>query len=190
MATINPFYDELKSYCVSGGGGGGVGYNVDEDSIGPLYKSVHFQRGFGFGYVDPFPYEKYGLGFGDTISNLFRMAVPYLKQGLKHLGKKAVDTVAHVAHDALEGQNIPEAIKSHAGTAGRELIAKVPRAFSEVLDKSRSATDNDISLDESVVTGRASRKRKKGFLKRRRRQPVKQSRIGGSGAFPLLNELI
>jgi hypothetical protein len=158
----NPFYDELKVYCKSGGGGGEI---EERESIGPLYKSINFQRGYGVGYVDPLPYEKYGLGFGDTISNLFRMAVPYLKHGLKHLGRKAVETVANVAQDAIEGQNVPESMKLHAGTTARELMAKAPEALSRIINKNEGLTDAGVSPMGSVHAGRAQ-KRTRGQYRR------------------------
>jgi hypothetical protein len=152
----NPFYDELKTYCKSGGGGGG---EIEErDSIGPMYKSINFQRGYGIGYVDPMPYEKYGLGFGDTISNLFRMAVPYLKRGLKHLGRKAVETAANVAQDAIEGENVPESMKLHAGATARELMAKAPEAFSRIINKNDGRIDTGVSPMRSVRAGRAQKR--------------------------------
>ena len=158
----NPFYDELKLYCSRGGGRG----EEDRDSIGPLYKSIHFQRGYGIGYVDPFPYETYGLGFGDSISNLFRMALPYLKQGLKHLGKKAVDTVANVAHDVIEGRNIPEAAKEHVTTATQELIAKAPKALTELMNKNKQISEMPISSRANVAPRRTTGKRKQAGKKR------------------------
>jgi hypothetical protein len=180
MEGMNPFYDELKAYCTSGGG------ELDErDSIGHLYKSINFQRGYGVGYIDPFPHETYGLGFGDTISNLFRMAVPYLKQGLKHLGKKAVDTAANVAYDALEGQNIPEAVKTHVGTTAREIVARAPEVISEVLDKSRGNMDKTSSASENLSVKTTPRRQQ-----RKRRQPIRSRTIKRARkGYPFVDEL-
>lgn len=189
--SSNPYYDQLKLYCPKRGGAAeGLDEDIDRENIGSLYRSIQFQRGFGLGSVDPFPYDTYGLGFGDSISNLFRMAVPYLKEGLKHLGKKTVAAVANVAQDAIEGRNIPEAAAEHAETAARDIVAKIPTALSATMgDKSKRGQSEPVSLGYDATEERSITRKRKRAPAGRRRVIATGKRRGGRASFPVLDNL-
>ena len=50
-----------------------------------------------------------GYGLGSIFKGLFRWATPHLKQGVKALGKKALQTGVNVAQDMLAGENLTTA---------------------------------------------------------------------------------
>lgn len=50
-----------------------------------------------------------GYGLGSIFKGLFRWATPHLKQGVKALGKKALQTGVNVAQDMLAGENLKTA---------------------------------------------------------------------------------
>ena len=51
-----------------------------------------------------------GYGLGSIFKGLFRFAVPHLRQGVKMLGKKALQTGVNVAQDVLAGENFKTAL--------------------------------------------------------------------------------
>lgn len=152
--TMNPFYDQFKQECLYGEG-------FENPAIGPLYKSVMYQRGYGFGYTEPDIYGTYGLGLGDTLSRVYQFALPIVKKGLQYLGKKAVGTVANIAEDAIKGRNIPESTKQHVTKATGEIFAKAPEAIAQVMDKRNGQTSSSISLKRSRKRVTSQPKRKK-----------------------------
>jgi hypothetical protein len=121
---MDPFYEHCKRMAV------GSGFkSVDSDDIGDVYKTVLHQQGFGYDVEFDFD-ETYGLGLGSFFSSLFRAAAPILKTGaqagLKYLGNAAMDTVASIAQDAINGGNIKESAKKHAKGAVDDIFAKAP----------------------------------------------------------------
>lgn len=188
METIssNPYYDEMMRRS---------GRGLKDETIGPLYQSIHFQRGYGVGFMDPFPYETYGLGFGDTLSSLFRMAMPYLKQGLKYLGKKAVDTAANVASDAIEGRSVSASAKENVSSAAGDVFAKIPKTLAAIADKSRTlgkkSVNSSRALSESTSDSPPPPAKRRKFSSARKRSRF-QSKIGRGilKTYPGLSELV
>lgn len=186
----NPYYDDLKLYAgISGGGGIGGGGGGDSDDIGPLYKSIHYQRGYGVGFVDPFPFDTYGLGFGDSISQLFRLAVPYLKQGLKHVGHRVVEGAASLAKQAIEGKSLPEAAKEALSKTSEQLVAKAPA----VLERLHKGFASDVSPVSRTVTAAVKRRRAPPVesTRRKRRRGTTTSKFGRGliSSYPVLGDL-
>ena len=60
----------------------------------PAFRGSRFQQGYGLGSI---------------FKGLFRWAMPYLQQGAKILGKKALQTEAQVAQDVLDGHDVKTA---------------------------------------------------------------------------------
>ena len=52
-----------------------------------------------------------GHGIGSILSGLFRSAVPFLKRGLKFLGRQAIKTGAEIANDVVEGKDFAESTR-------------------------------------------------------------------------------
>ena len=68
-----------------------------------------------------------GYGLGSIFKGLFRWAMHHLQQGVKVLGKKALQTGVQVAQDVLEGNNANTALAKRS----REAIGGlVPQAGS------------------------------------------------------------
>lgn len=118
---MDPFYEHCKRMAMGGGFKPG-----DSDEIGQVYKSILHQQGFGFS-PEMYDYdETYGLGLGQMFSKLFRAAAPAVKSGLKYLGKTAVGTVADIAKDALNGDDLKESATRHVQNALGDVFAKAP----------------------------------------------------------------
>ena len=178
---MNPFYEHFKVECLGGAG-------VDTSDLGPFYKGVLFQRGYGLTYRELPTCQAYGLGLGETMSNLFYAALPMLKRGLRYLGSKAVRTAANIAEEAIRGRNIGEATKEHATEAVKDIWAKAPPEIVERLNKTVTAGNTADSPQPSV---------------RRKRRPVgtlagkgpkikrRKTRFGAElkSTYPLLGKL-
>ena len=74
----------------------------------PAFHGARFQRGYGLGSI---------------FRGLFRWAVPHLQQGVKMLGKKALETGVDVAQDVLEGKNLKESLNKR----GKQAIGLSPQ---------------------------------------------------------------
>lgn len=148
---MNPFYEQMKRLAMAGDG-------FDED-IGDVYKGIMYQRGYGLGYgVDI--NEMNGLGFGDSLMNVFRYIMPALKSGAKYLGDKAISTAADIAHDAIAGRNIGEAAKEHVTKAGKEIFARAPDTLFNRGGVKRKANSRPSAGE--LVAGARKKKRKIG----------------------------
>jgi hypothetical protein len=136
----NPYYDHFAAIIGEGDNNSKKKDDDDDkdDDIGDTYRGVLYQRGFGNRFVYDDYDEIYGLGWGSTLKNLFNFAKPLFTQGAKYLGKKAVDTVANIASDAIAGENIKESAKRRITDTGEEIYAKAPEAISRLVSK-RSA---------------------------------------------------
>lgn len=154
---MNPFYDHFKSLI-----GEGI---ADDDHIGDLYRSVLYQRGYGFqGDVD---YDMtYGLGFGDALSNLFRLAKPLLKQGLQYLGSQAVSTAANIAQDAIAGENLADSAKKHVSNVASDVFARAPGVIAQTVLKNRGIKRGADSSSEEANWIRPSKVRPKRSRKK------------------------
>ena len=61
------------------------------------------------------------------LSGLFKSAVPFIKQGVKQLGKQALRTGVEIASDALGGKDIKSASKNRLRQAGLRIVSDVVR---------------------------------------------------------------
>lgn len=127
-ANMNPYYNQFKHMLTSGGG------NDPGDDIGNVYKSVLYQRGYGFDQEIDYN-NTYGLGFASNLATFFRMAMPTLKSGLKFLGRQAVNTAANIANDAIAGENIKDSARKHTKATAEDLFARAPSALLKIINK-------------------------------------------------------
>jgi len=65
----------------------------------PVFRGSRMQRGYGLGSV---------------LSGMFRTAIPFLKSGVKALGKEALRTGVNIGQDVLSGQNFKTAAQPKA----------------------------------------------------------------------------
>ena len=81
----------------------------------PVFRGVRYQRGHGLGNV---------------LRNLTKFALPFLKKGLKAVGKQAVRTGMNIAQEAMQGQNIKAATKRHLSQGLTDLVTQRGRGRS------------------------------------------------------------
>ena len=81
----------------------------------PVFRGVRYQRGHGLGNV---------------LRNLTKFALPFLKKGVKAVGKQAVRTGMNIAQEAMQGQNIKAAAKRHLSQGLTDLITQRGRGRS------------------------------------------------------------
>jgi hypothetical protein len=134
----NPYYDHFAAIIGEGDNNSRKDDDDDDDDIGDTYRGVLYQRGFGNRFTYDYD-ELYGLGWGSTLKSLFNFAKPLFKQGAKYLGRKAVDTVANIATDAISGENIKESAKRRIADTGEEIFAKAPEAITQLINKRPAA---------------------------------------------------
>ena len=72
----------------------------------PVFRGARTQRGYGL---------------GSMLKGMLRSAVPFLKQGGKYLGKKALQTGLNVAQDVMNGKNVKRATTSNLKKLARNL---------------------------------------------------------------------
>ena len=63
-----------------------------------------------------------GHGIGSVLSGLFRSAVPFLKRGMKFLGKQALKTGAEIASDVADGKDFAESARQRVGARVNQYI--------------------------------------------------------------------
>lgn len=151
---MNPYYNYFKEMS----GSGSIDPNED---IGKIYKTVLYQRGFGFDSEIDF-HTTYGLGFADTVQGILRMITPFFKSGLKYLGSQAVNTAANIAQDVIAGSNVKDAAKTHVTQTAEEIFAKAPEAIANVVKgnaSKRSAVSQSQTLVEAAPPYPAKRRR-------------------------------
>lgn len=85
-------------------------YYLNQSGRGyPVYAGRRYQRGHGLGSI---------------LGGLFKAAAPLLKKGATFLGKEALKTGLNVASDALQGENVGQAIQKRAKQSGREILSR------------------------------------------------------------------
>jgi hypothetical protein len=105
------------------------------------------------------------LGWGDTLRSLFNFAKPLFRKGAEFLGRKAVDTVANIAHDAISGDNVKESAKRRLVDTGQEIFAKAPEAVVQLMgNKSKKQKRSAPSTSRAV--GKKRRKIGHGIMKK------------------------
>ena len=66
-----------------------------------------------------------GYGLGGFFKGLARSFAPVLKQGLIHVGKKALNTGVNVLGDVVNGRNVKEAVKSRAQESIQDIFSPI-----------------------------------------------------------------
>lgn len=174
----NPYFEHFMAVVGEGSAGSDNG-----DDIGYVYRTVPYQRGYGWGYHEMDYMQTHGLGFGETIASLFNFAKPLVTKGLKFLGTTAVDTAANIAQDAISGENVGSAAKRRLTDAAEDIFARAPDVIMENVFKNRGSNRKRFiqpSAGELVASAR-------------RRGHNKKKRITGRGLFdeyPALEKIV
>jgi len=114
----NPYYQYYKSKIGAG-------------DIGGIYSnSPDFQRGYGIMIRQSKVRRRgqLGGGIGSWFSNLFRMAQPYLKSGLKSV----LNVGSDIANDVIDGENVKSAFKKRVK---EKVSAVLPPQISNLVNK-------------------------------------------------------
>ena len=180
--TTNPYYENFKVECLEGEG-------INKEQLGPFYKGVLFQRGYGLAYQELPLCQTYGLGLGESLSNLFYSALPMLKKGLQYLGTKAVHTAANIAEDALKGKKISESTKEHVGQTARDIWAKAPAAIASEVYKTSDISPPGISTNPIVKQKRRKKPAAVKIVKSTKKRGQGQFGQGLLATYPLLGQL-
>lgn len=70
------------------------------------------QKGYGFPTIYRGPVLQRGYGIGDIFKSMSRTVMPALKEGLKTIGKSALQTGLDVLQDVSRGENLKTAAKN------------------------------------------------------------------------------
>ena len=89
----------FRTHAVQYGGGGG----------GVAFRGRRYQRGHGLGSV---------------LGSLFKSILPAAKKVGKTVGKELLRTGAHVASDALAGENVGQSLERHSRKSAAKLLDK------------------------------------------------------------------
>ena len=88
----------------------------------PVFKGSRYQKGMGLGSMF--------RSFFRCILPVFKThALPAIKSGAKAVGSEAVRSVANIATDAINGQDIEESAKKHAIDSFNTLSTKAKQAI-------------------------------------------------------------
>jgi hypothetical protein len=146
----NPYFNFYKSTTGKG-------------SIGGIYRNEpDFQRGYGV-TVRRLKLRKrsqLGSGIGSWFSNLFRMAQPYLKSGLKTV----LNVGSNIARDVIDGENVKSAFKKRVK---EKVSATLPPQLSNIVNKTIGSGKSCGSKRKSVAANKHSAK-KSAVSKRRK----------------------
>lgn len=141
----NPYYQYYQN---------SIGKGASSSGIGNIIRSVpSLQRGYG-GIVSSRVYydrDRLGEGIGSFLMSLFRYAKPMLRKGMHQV----VDVASKVANDAIEGRNVKDSLKHRTQDKAKELIRKIPEAFSGVINKP-SANNVQLSTGSGLKRRRAT----------------------------------
>jgi len=134
-----------NNYYRAQSGGGGIDYNP--------FRGSSFQKGYG----------QRGRGLGGIFSKLFnfitpimKKTVPYIKQGVKELGKHALQGVSEMATEIASGRNLSE-VANNQILKTTEKIKKSAANAKQVAFKGVADIANDLvagkSFNEAVGDG-------------------------------------
>lgn len=105
----------------------------------PAYRGVVMQRGYGLGGI---------------FRGFARALAPKIKQGLKHVGKRALKTGIEVLGDVVQGENIKTALKRRSKSNFVEMIQPNKRQKSSYNKAKLSRTQ------PSMKRGRTKKKKR------------------------------
>lgn len=79
----------------------------------------------GNGSIPIYSGEKYqaGYGLGSIFGSILKAALPVVKQGVKSLGKTALQTGVNIAKDKLSGKSFQDSLSDNFGMAKREVLS-------------------------------------------------------------------
>src|SRR5277367_3376805 len=128
-------------------------YYVNQVGSGlPGFQGIRYQRGHGF--------------FG----RLFSSVVPFLKQVLPALGKRALPSVAGLAQDIIAGENVKKSALSRLKEAGANVADE---GFDILKSKISGSGRGRVSRKRRRAKSKTKTKSKrKGYKKRRRKNKV------------------
>ena len=88
-------------------------HNLDLKNVNLLRNYYRSQVQYGRGVPDIYSGSslQIGHGFGDILSSITKFAKPFLKKGLKKLGKSALNTGANILGDVIDGKNFKNSAK-------------------------------------------------------------------------------
>ena len=67
------------------------------------------------------------MSLGNVLRSLTKFALPFLKKGIKAVGKQAMKTGMNIAQEVMLGQNIKKAAKRHLSQGLTELVTQCGR---------------------------------------------------------------
>ena len=108
-----------------------------------------------------------GHGLGSILSGFFRSAVPFLKRGLKFLGKQALRTGAEIATDVADGKDFAESTRQRVG-------ARVNQFMPSLIPQSGSGIYPINSFPPPFVTQFGSGSRKRHIKRVNRSKKIKR----------------
>ena len=100
-----------------------------------------------------------GHGLGAIFGNLLKSALPVIKQGAISLGKTALKTGLGVAHEALSGKNVKQALKDNSQRAGRDILQQAIKSTTQTTKRSNKRKKRKVSTPSSLLTSKAKRRK-------------------------------
>lgn len=138
-------------------------YYVNQVGSGlPGFQGIRYQRGHGF--------------FGRLFSNTL---LPFVKQLLPGLGKRALPSVAGFAEDIISGENVGKSalkrLKSLGSDVADETLSQITNKFQRGSGRRRRRKRKRLTLiKKHKVYKKKSRKSQKGKKKYRKRKRSKK----------------
>lgn len=139
--------------------GSGSGGSV---AISSVYRGHRYQRGHGI---------------GSFLGGLLRMAMPYIKSGVKILAREGLKTGIHVTDDVInKGYNFKESLRGRSKEAGRNLqniaASKIidvmsGRGYKRRVNTSKRQSRGSKSTRKSASRKKNNKKTKKKLKKRK-----------------------
>ena len=114
------------------------------------------------------PFQR-GYGIGSFFKSLTRRALPFLKQGVKNLGRAALQTGVNIAGDVLTGNSLKDSARSRARQTAQTLKEQAMKQVKSQLGSGQKP------LKRKTAKKRASSSLA-GKEKRAKAQPRKQPR--------------
>ncbi len=145
-------YDDCNKYYINQAGNGL-----------PYYRGIRIQKGKGF------------------FSNIMRMAIPFFKKGLIHLGKHSINTASNIIDDLESGENFKNSIKKRgvetANNIGNEIINKVTSALNQQgRGKKRKMKIKKNIKNKKIKTRKNKKIKNKRLTKKRRSSKNKKNK--------------
>ena len=96
------------------------------------YYTVSYQTGNG---IKSFrgPVMQRGYGLGGFFKGLARSFAPIFKQGISHVGKKALSTGLKVVRDVSQGKKLKDSIKQRGKESLNEVVADIKSGVKQKL---------------------------------------------------------